>query len=198
MKCHFLTASALVLAAAVSAQAAPIKCAVASDLTSGPGCLVDAGDRLDLAPSGSLVVGSSGNDNEATVEAALQDVFGSFIDITLFDKSDSGPVRVTFNPGDPSKVKSGTWAYAPGGLTYMTVKASKSFLLFDVTGMTSGTFSTLGILTPGGKRPDVSHISFWTTEVKPVAAVPEPASMLLLGTGLVGAAAARRRRKNAK
>jgi hypothetical protein len=94
-----------------------------------------------------------------------------------------------------------TWNISTqNGLPYFQVDPSACFSL---TGLASCTFPGAGgprIGLVNGEGSDImlqsdANISF---EVTPPTGVPEPASLTLLGLGLMGAAAARRRKKNAK
>lgn len=93
---------------------------------------------------------------------------------------------------------SGDWA-APSGWTspiYYSIKAGNQnsnppggFELYYADGDLSASWSTVGL----GEH-NLSHISFWTAESAPTPA-PEPATMLLFGTGLFALAVARLKRK---
>jgi len=96
---------------------------------------------------------------------------------------------VEFNGG-----KSGTWSFTPeAGLThspaYLAVKASTSWALYALHDASGGSWSTADITNPGGRQPDVSHLSFYNS----VAPIPLPAAGWLLVAGLGGLAVARGR-----
>ena len=113
----------------------------------------------------------------------------------------------------------GTWSYTPGPndpvVRYWVAKGGSNFNLFWYVesttvgntcdspaynaaclqlalAVTSGTFTTP--INPANGRPfGLSHITFYDTGDLPE--VPEPGSVLLLGTGLAAAAIAARRRR---
>jgi len=154
---------------AASASTVP-SCATNSGLT----CLVNKNE---------FGSGNSGNDKEASVEAALAAALGlTSIDLTLLGKSDGGY-------GTAVSGKSGTWS-VPGIVSYLTVKAANSYLIFDAGNAMTGSWTTMGILNNGGNQPNVSHISYWSGSVE---VVPLPAGGFLLLTAL-GALALRRKR----
>lgn len=91
---------------------------------------------------------------------------------------------------------SGTW-FAPAawsGPIYYSIKTANQnsnppggFELYYANGDLSGFWDTTGLGNHG-----LSHISFWSANASPV---PEPTTMLLFGTGLVGLAGISIRRK---
>ena len=89
----------------------------------------------------------------------------------------------------------GSWVYMPGTsdptflVSFMVAKGGPNFNLFSVTGNSGMWFTPIN---PNNEQPyGLSHLTFYEGGQAPI---PEPATMLLLGSGLAGLAAARRRR----
>ncbi len=94
--------------------------------------------------------------------------------------------------------KAGDWFASTGWLAsdpiYYSLKAADHFALYYASGETSGKWE-IDFTNPGGKIPDLSHISFWTAKTDhPPNPVPEPGTLALVGLGLATIAGYRRKR----
>jgi hypothetical protein len=152
----FLALALLIASTAISSQAAPI-----------------------------LIGVFSGNDHKADVEDALYLATGVAYDLTLYDKSDGGPVLTTITASKDNK--SGTWDVIDDSvkIAFVTVKASNNYAIYQYSPAENfGNWTTSGILNGGGKQPGLSHLSFWTVpeSENPDAPVPEPSTVLMLGS----------------
>jgi hypothetical protein len=144
----------------------------------------------------------NGNINESTnwthVAASYinaQNAYNDYTspDITL-DLLDSSLVSFTVN-GDGM---TGTFTADPGFVVdYIAIKAADMFIIYDLYGAGSGTWSTADLVNNGGQTPDLSHLLFFGS-VGP--GVPEPATwaMMLVGVGMIGSSMRRRNRKQAR
>ena len=94
----------------------------------------------------------------------------------------------------PTSGTDGTWSVNDGTLiSYITVKAANSFALYELAPPSStGDYTTLGILNNGGEQPDLSHLTFWTSEVP--NEVPEPSTVALMLLGSVGMIALKKKK----
>jgi hypothetical protein len=92
----------------------------------------------------------------------------------------------------------GTWSYTPGAgdpatlVSFFVVKGGPVFNLFSVSGNTDNTFFVP--LNPNNQQPyGLSHLTFYEGGQGGETPVPEPATLLLVTSGLLAAARLRHR-----
>ncbi len=136
---------------------------------------------------------TGGGDPESAVELQIALAVGQIVELESISKQevDGAANGIAIDVQNGGKTISWQVVGNAFQVAYVTIKASNSFKLYQIpSGAFGGQFTTQGILTNSGQQPGVSHIQFWFAE----NLVPEPAALGLLGLGLVGIAAARRRR----
>jgi hypothetical protein len=137
----------------------------------------------------------SGNDKSSGPDKSLNVDAMTGMDVNLVlvgtDESfDSGDISGTvgdFTVTEDGDKRSGTWNYSAGTIDYVSLKAGPQWALYAYDpGVSSGLWSTIGLLVGAGNQAQISHLSFWQKVDDDVQPTPEPSTMLLLGTGLAG------------
>ena len=134
-----------------------------------------------LSPKGvfnnqaAITVGSTVTFNSATLHT------GDVLAFELFNTSYNGDIFAS----DPSLSTDGV------NHAYLTAFSGP---IPDIAGNIAGTFVGMEDLPNGSSDFDYNDDTFVFTNVAPTAATPEPSSILLFGTGLIGAAGALRRK----
>ena len=146
--------------------------------------------------NGNINGSANGNSSYLLAQNAYN-AFSSGPDIALTFLGETSPTlqgspgafgQVTGMPGS-----SGTWSTPGFAVKYLAIKASDQFVLYDVSGASSGSWNTFAIPFKNNAH-NISHMAFFGSPS--VAGVPEPSAwaMLIMGFGLVGEAMRARRR----
>ncbi|MBS0502769.1 MAG: PEP-CTERM sorting domain-containing protein [Proteobacteria bacterium] len=185
MKTLALSAGAAFAAALVAgpAAASTVVTTACTSVASASGCLFDG--NINSNPN-------AGNVNSyKNAEAAYNAVRDPNILLTYITDTDDANFG-TFGSFTGAGTASGTWSLPGFLVSFVAVKASDQFVLYQITPASSGTWNTSNI--PFKNNPHaISHLVFFGTRG---TAVPEPASwaMMLGGFGLLGAVTRRRQR----
>lgn len=120
----------------------------------------------------------------------------SAVTVYGYDGSNLHPIANPESIG--GKYASGTYqvdtSIFPGGITFYAVKASTYYAFYyENPAEVNGSWSTYDLWLEKG-RGEILEVSHWTGYNGSSAPVPEPATMILLGTGLIGLAGFGRKR----
>jgi len=155
---------------------------------------------IPMPNSGALVGVFSGNDNDYDyIESLLESYSGLDLDGLLYGKIDEGDGIGSTTEGSLSITTEdltgddpyqwGSWSSDVSLIGY-SLKGSDKFALYYLDPnsgpWTSGYWNMYDVLNNGDQNPTLSHFTGY-------APIPEPATMLLLGSGLLGLAAFRRK-----